>query len=93
MDVLLWSVRAVLIALGIILTIMLVKRRREGRFWEQYYISFFVIGITAFILGIILLILSSSTDLSFDTGLYITVVGIISFIVGLVIRNRWKKSR
>jgi uncharacterized membrane protein len=93
MDVLLWSVRAVLIALGIILTIMLVKRRREGRFWEQYYISFFAIGITAFILGIILLILSSSTDLSFDTGLYITVVGIISFIVGLVIRNRWKKSR
>ena len=93
MDVLLWSVRAVLIAVGIILTIMLVKRRREGRFWEQYYISFFAIGITAFILGVILLIVSSSTDLSFNTGLYITVVGIISFIVGLVLRNKWKKSR
>ena len=92
MDIMLWGVRAVLIAVGIILAIMLVKRRREGRFWKQYYFSFFVIGITAFILGGILLIVSSLTDLSLFYGLYITTAGTISLIIGWVIRNIWEKK-
>jgi len=92
MDILLWGVRAVLIAVGIVLAIMLVKRRREGRFWVQYYFSFFVIGITAFILGGILLIVSSLTDLSYFYGFYITTAGTISLIIGLVIRNIWEKK-
>jgi hypothetical protein len=92
MDILLWGVRAVLIAVGIVLAIMLVKRRREGRFWGQYYFSFFVIGITAFILGGILLIVSSLTDLSYFYGFYITTAGTISLIIGLVIRNIWERK-
>jgi len=92
MDILLWGVRAVLIALGIVLVIMLVKRRREGRFWEQYYFSFFAIGITAFILGGILLIAASLTDLSYFYGFYITTAGTISLVIGWVIRNIWEKK-
>jgi membrane protease YdiL (CAAX protease family) len=92
MDILLWSVRAVLIAVGIILVIMIVKGKKEGKY-QRFSLRFFVIGITAFILGIILLIISSITDLPLFYGLYLTFVGTVSLIVGLVIRNKWEKNR
>ncbi len=92
MDWLLWGVRAVLIIVGIILAIMIWKGKREGRY-QRFSLRFFVIGITAFIMGVILLIVSSITDLSFFYGLYLTVVGATSLIIGLVIRNIWEKNR
>ena len=87
MDWLLWVVRAVLIIVGIIMAIMVGKRKRK------YYFGIIVIGITALILGVILLIVSSMTDLSFFYGLYLTAVGAIGIIIGLVVRNRWEKDR
>ena len=92
MDLLLWIIRAILIVVGIISAIMIWKGKKEGRFQERYYFSFLVIGITAFIMGVILLILSFMTDLSLFFGLYLTAVGAIGIIIGLVIRNRWKKN-
>ena len=92
MDWLLWIVRAVIITVGIILAIMIWKGKREGRY-QRYSLRFYVIGITVFILGVILLIVSSITDLSFFYGFYLTGTGTISLIIGLVIRNKWEKSR
>ena len=93
MDWLLWVVRAILIAVGIITIIMVWKGKKEGRFQERYYSSFLVIGITALILGVILLIASLITDLSLFYGSYVTAAGAIIIIIGMVIRNRWKKNR
>ncbi len=93
MDWVLWVVRAVLIAAGIITVIMVLKRKREGIYQGQYYIGIFVIGITAFTLGAILLILSSITDLSLFYALYLMAVGAIALIIGLVARKIWQKSR
>ena len=92
MDWLLWIARAVLIAVGIILAIMIWKGKGEGRY-QRFSLRFYVIGITAFVLGVILLIVSSITDLSFFYGFYLTGAGAISLIIGLVIRNKWEKSR
>ncbi len=92
MDWLLWGVRAVIVVVGIMLAIMIWKGKREGRY-QRLSLRFSVIGITAFIMGVTLLIVSSMTDLSFFYGLYLTVVGAISFIIGLVIRNIWEKNR
>ncbi len=92
MDWLLWSVRAVLIVVGIILAIMIWKGKKEGRY-QRFSLRFFVIGITAFILGVMLLIVSSMIDLSFFYGLYLSSVGVISLIIGLIIRNIWEKNR
>ena len=92
MDLLLWGVRAVLIVVGIILIIIIWKGKKEGRY-QEYSLGFFVIGSTAFILGVILLIVSFVTDLPFDKGLFLTAVGAIGLIIGLVIRNRWEKNR
>ena len=93
MDWLLWVVRAVLIVVGIIMVIVVSKRKREGIYQGQYYIGIFVVGITAFILGVILGILSFITDLSLFYGLYLTAVGAIAIIVGLVARKIWRKNR
>ena len=92
MDWLLWGVRAVIIVVAIILAIMIWKGKKEGRY-QRFSLRFFVIGITAFIMGVILLIASLMTDLSFYYGLFLTTAGTISLILGLVIRNIWEKNR
>jgi len=93
MDWLLWVIRAVIIVVGIIMVIMVLKRKREGIYQGQYYIGIFVIGITAFILGVILLMVSFITDLSLFYALYLIAAGAIAIIIGLVARKIWKKHR
>jgi uncharacterized membrane protein len=92
MDLLPWAIRAILIVVAIILAIMIWKGKREGKY-QEYHLRFFVIGATAFIMGAILLIVSFITDLSFDFDLFLTTVGAICLIIGLVLWNRWRKSR
>ena len=87
MDWLLWVVRAVLIVVGIIMIIMVGKRKKE------YYFGIIIVGITVFTLGIILLIVSFITDLSLFYALYLIAAGAIAIIIGLVVRNIWEKNR
>ena len=91
MDWLLWVVRAILIAVGIILAIMIWKGKKQGRY-QEYSFRFFIIGITAFIMGIILLIVSFITNLLFDYSLVLIVAGVIALPIGLVARKIWKKN-
>ncbi len=93
MDLVPWVIRAVLIVVGIITIIMVSKKKREGIYQGQYYIGIFVIGITAFTMGVILLIVSFITDLSLFYALYLIAVGAIAIIIGLVARKIWKKNR
>jgi len=93
MDWVPWVIRAVLIVVGIIMVIMMSKRKREGIYQGQYYIGIFVIGITAFTMGVILLIVSSITNLLFDYSLVLIVAGVIALPIGLVARKIWKKNR
>ncbi|MFC1918981.1 hypothetical protein ACFLWW_03315 [Chloroflexota bacterium] len=92
MDWVPWVIRAVLIVVGITTVIMVSKRKREGIYQGQYYIGIFVIGITAFTMGVILLIVSFITNLLFDYSLFLIVVGVIALIIGLVARKIWKKN-
>ena len=92
MDWLLWVVRAVIIVVGIILATIIWKGKKEGRY-QEYSLRFFVIGITAFILGVILLIVSFITDLLLFYALYLIAAGVIAVIVGLIVRNIWEKNR
>ena len=92
MDWLPWVIRAVLIVVAIILAIIIWKGKKEGRY-QEYSLRFFVIGTTAFIMGVILLIVSFITDLSLFYALYLIAVGVIGIIIGLVARKIWKKNR
>ena len=91
-DLIAWIVRAVLVIVAIILGVVIWKGRKEGRY-QKYSLRFFTIGITAFVIGIILLIVSSVTDLLFDYDLFLTAAGAIIVIIGLVIRNIREKNR
>ncbi len=90
-DLLLWIVRAIIIVIGITTAIMVWRGKKEGRYQELSF-RFFAIGIPIAIMGIILLLVSLITDQLFDYGLFLTVAGAISIIVGLVIRNIWEKQ-
>ncbi|MFC1894008.1 hypothetical protein ACFLYR_08355 [Chloroflexota bacterium] len=92
MDWVPWVIRAVLIVVGIIMIIMVSKRKREGIYQGQYYIGIFVIGITALTMGVILLIAYLITDLLLFYALYLIAVGAIAIIIGLVARRIWKKN-
>ncbi len=92
MDWVPWVVRAVLIVVGIVVAIMVWKGKKEGRY-QEYSFRFFAIGITAFIMGVNLLILSFLTDLSFGYDWFLTAAGAIGIIIGLVIRSIWEKNR
>ncbi len=83
MDWVPWVIRAVLIVVGIILAIIIWKGKKKGRY-QEYSLRFFVIGTTAFILGVILLIVSFITDLSFFYALYLIAVTMFS--------NQFKKE-
>jgi len=71
---------------------MIWKGKKEGRY-QEYSFRFFVIGITALAMGVILLIVSSITDLSFGYDSFLTAAGAIGIIIGLVIRNIRKENR
>ena len=92
MDLLPWVIRAVIIVVAIILAIIILKGKKEGRY-QEYSFRLFVIGITAFIMGVILLIVFFIADLLFDYALFLTAAGAIAIIIGLVIRNIWEKNR
>ncbi len=90
-DWLPWVIRAVLILVAIILAIIIWKGKKEGRY-QEYSLRFFVIGITALILGVISLVVSLITDLSFFYSWYLIAAGAIGIIIGLVVRNIWEKN-
>ncbi len=92
MDWVPWVIRAVLIVVGIILVIIIWKGKKEGRY-QEFSLRFFVIGATAFIMGVILLIVSFITDLFWDYGWFLNAVGAIGIIIGLVVRNIREKNR
>jgi uncharacterized membrane protein SirB2 len=93
MDILLWVVRAVIISVGIVTLVIMWKWKGEGRLKERFHIYFLVLGSTLCILGGFLLIVSWAANLSSFYGLYLGVVGIISFIIGLLMRRIMAKSR
>ncbi len=93
MDWVPWVIRAVLIVVGITMVIMVGKRKKEGIYQGQYYIGIFVIGITAFTMGVILLIVSFITDLSLFYALYLIAAGAIAIMIGLIARKIWNKNR
>ena len=91
MDWLPWVIRAIIIIVAIILAVIIWKGKKEGKY-QEYSLRFFTIGITAFIMGVILLIASFITGLSFGYDLFLTTAGAVIIIIGLVIRSIWEKK-
>jgi uncharacterized membrane protein len=76
-----------LILLGILAVIMIRKKMKEGKPVEIDYNAFFVMGISFLPLGIVLTVLINPGFIGL-AGL-----GLISIIIGLSHRERWRRKR
>jgi len=75
----------IIIALGVIVLFIVIKKKKEGKYIEPDYRAFFVLGICLLPMGLILMIAITPGFLGF-AGL-----GIIYMIIGLSHRDKWKK--
>ena len=90
------SVMSLLLIVGILVTLLLVlvlrKRKREGKAGETDYKAFFIMGIAFLPTGFAMMIVYFFAELPFEIGLPFFALGLIYLIVGLVNRDKWKKT-
>ena len=77
---------ALLLSLGVILTIVFWKKQRENNYVEPDYQAFFVMGISFLPLGLVFMIAISPAFIWF-TG-----IGLCYIAIGLANKDKWKKE-
>ena len=83
---------AILIVVGILLVLVVWKRKKEGKLEEPNYRAFFVMGVIWFPAGIVFMVISFLLDIPFVIGMPLFAMGLIYLIVGLANRDKWKKN-
>ncbi|MFC2008131.1 hypothetical protein ACFLT0_00360 [Chloroflexota bacterium] len=86
------AIIAIVIAVGIIMALMVWKKKREGRAEEVNYRPFFVVGTTVVSVSIVLMFISFMLQILFLVVTPILVLGLIYLIIGLANRDKWKKT-
>ncbi len=87
------AIIAIVIAVGIIMALMVSKKKREGKSEEANYRAFFVAGIIVISASIALMVISFILQIIFFIGIPILVLGLIYLIIGLANRDKWKNTR
>ena len=77
---------AILVVIGIALTLVYRKKNKEGKFKEPDYRAFFIIGVSFLPMGIIFTTVISPAFIGF-LG-----IGICYMAIGLANRDKWKKK-
>jgi hypothetical protein len=86
------AIVAGLLVVGILLALVLWKRRKEGKVEEPDYRAFFVMGLTWFPAGVVLMIVYFVSDIPFVIGMPLFAMGLVYLAIGLANRDKWKKS-
>ena len=82
----------IVIALGIVVALMVWRKRKKGTLEEVNYRAFFVMGIIMAPLGIVSMIIYFLLQIPFFIAFPIFGVGIIYLIIGWAHRDKWRKS-
>ena len=77
---------AAMVVLGLILTLIFFKKKKEVKVKETNYQVFFIIGITWIPVGIVFM-----TAVNFVIGIAFIGIGISYLAIGLANRDKWKK--
>ena len=80
------------VALGILVTLLVRKRRKERKIEETSYRAFFVMGTAMFPAGIVGLLIFLMLGVSFIIAMPILSLGLIYLIIGVANRDKWKKA-
>ena len=75
----------ILVVVGIILSVIFLKKKQEGKYEEPDYRVFFIMGISFLPIGIVFMITVSLAFIGF-TG-----IGICYMAIGLANKDKWKK--
>ncbi|MBN1244798.1 hypothetical protein JXA31_04315 [Candidatus Bathyarchaeota archaeon] len=90
------SVMSLLLLVGILVTLLLVvvlrKRKRAGKAGETDYKAFLIMGVAFLPTGFAMMIVYFFAELPFEIGLPLFALGLIYLIIGLVNRDKWKKT-
>jgi hypothetical protein len=86
------AIIAIVIAVGIIMALKVWKKEREGKSEEANYRAFFVAGIVVISASIVLIFISFILQILFLIVTPILALGLIYLIIGLVNRDKWKKT-
>ena len=77
---------ALLVFVGILLTLIVWKKKKEGKYEEPNYQAFFIMGICFLPMGIIFMTTVSPAFIGF------TRMGICYMAIGLANRDKWKTT-
>lgn len=89
------TVMSLLLILGILVTLFLVlvlRKRKLGKTAGTDYKAFFIMGVVFLPTGLTMMFVYFFTDIPFEVGLPIFALGLIYLVLGLVKREKWKKS-
>jgi peptidoglycan biosynthesis protein MviN/MurJ (putative lipid II flippase) len=83
---------AIVIAAGIIMALMVWKKKREGKAEEANYRTFFVVGTIVVCASIVLMAISFILQIFFVIVTPVLALGLIYLMIGLANRDKWKKT-
>ena len=86
------AIIAIVLVVGIIMALMVWKKKREGRAEEANYRAFFVVGTIVVSVSIVLMFVSFILQIFFLIVTPILALGLIYLTIGLVNRDKWKKT-
>ena len=89
------SVMSLLLIVGILVTLLVVvlrKRKQTGKARATDYKAFFIMGLAFLPTGLAMMIVYFFTELPFEIGLPLFALGLIYLVVGLVNRDKWRKT-
>jgi tellurite resistance protein TehA-like permease len=78
---------AALVVIGLILALLVYKKKKEGKLGEPNYQVFFIIGIAWIPIGIVFMITVNSV-----IGIAFMGMGISYIAIGLANKDKWKKG-
>ena len=87
------AITVVLVALGILMALVLWKKRKEGKTAEPDYRALFIMGAVFFPVGLVALIIYFLADIPFVIALPLLALGLAYLVAGLVNRDKWKAKR
>jgi len=92
MSAISWVILAILIVLGIVMAVVVWKKRRAGKSTEPNYRALFLMGAALLAVGIIYLVLCLLTDISCVISTPLLALGAIYLTAGLANKNKWKRT-
>jgi hypothetical protein len=89
-------VMSLLLVIGIVVTLLLLvvlrKRKKAGKTRETDYKAFFIMGMAFLPTGVAMMLMYFLAEIPFEIGLPLVALGLIYLVIGLVNRDKWKKS-